>query len=258
MSIRQLIALIILSVVALYALSGVENFTFGLMDNAPMLALMLAGLDPDGWLGRKLERFNLDPAYIACGVAMLVNTMTDGMAGLCDPNAAVVGVIVGCLVPIAFLPIIWRLRKPLILTPITPAAPVHTGLYAIYNTLCDLSRTDIDLLDFEFQCFVAIEELKSLPRKPRQVRHDGRSTTTKYMPHVSNQIRWIENYLFINRDKRPQWVWKERNDNGTKGQLIPDWENHPNNPRAYTNGLRDQSQASTTDLLIQGFYKGAK
>ena len=58
MSIRQLLALIILSAVALYALSGVENFTFGLMDNAPMLALMLAGLDPDSWIGRNASQYD--------------------------------------------------------------------------------------------------------------------------------------------------------------------------------------------------------
>ena len=106
----QTITLIILTVLSVLTFSGVENFTFGLMDNAPMLALMLLGLDPDGWLGQKLERYNIDPMYLACGVAMFVNTATDGIAGLCDPSAAFVGVVIGCLVPITFLPVIWKLR----------------------------------------------------------------------------------------------------------------------------------------------------
>ena len=76
-----------------------------------MLLLMLMGMDPNGALGRRLARFNLDPTYMACGVAMFVNTMTDGLAGLGDPDASFWGVVIGCLVPIAFLPIIWHLRS---------------------------------------------------------------------------------------------------------------------------------------------------
>ena len=106
----QLLALVVLTIAAALLLGGVDSFVFGLMDNAPMLALMLLGLDPDGWIGERLARYNVSPVYLACGVAMLVNTATDGVAGLCDPNAAFFGVVVGCLVPIAFLPIIWKLR----------------------------------------------------------------------------------------------------------------------------------------------------
>ena len=109
MSFAQILSLIFLTYFSFLCLGGIENFTFGLMDNAPMLALMLLGLDPDGWLGQKLARFNIPPAYLACGVAMFVNTFTDGMAAICDSNAAFAGVVVGCLVPIMFLPIIARL-----------------------------------------------------------------------------------------------------------------------------------------------------
>ena len=106
----QLLALVVLTIASALLLGGVDSFVFGLMDNAPMLALMLMAIDPDSLIGERLARFNISPAYLACGVAMLVNTATDGVAGLCDPNAAFFGVVVGCLVPIAFLPIIWKLR----------------------------------------------------------------------------------------------------------------------------------------------------
>ena len=91
-------------------LHNVHNGAFGLLDNGPMLLIMLLGLEPDGWLAKKLAPFNIDPAYMACGVAMMTNTMTDGIAGLRDPDASFFGVVLGCLVPFAFLPIIWMLR----------------------------------------------------------------------------------------------------------------------------------------------------
>ena len=108
---KQIFAWLGLTLVAYLALGYIHNGIFGLLDNGPMLLFMLMGLDPDGVLGRYLARFNLDPTYVACGVAMLVNTMTDGIAGLGDPDASFWGVVLGCLVPIGFLPIIWRLRS---------------------------------------------------------------------------------------------------------------------------------------------------
>lgn len=92
-------------------LIDIHNGVFGLLDNGPMLLLMLMGLDPDGWIGSRLAKYKIDPVYIACGVAMLVNTMTDGIAAAGDPDASFLGVVIGCLVPIMFLPIIWRLRS---------------------------------------------------------------------------------------------------------------------------------------------------
>lgn len=112
MSLKQIITVILLTIVSFLAFGHVENFTFGLMDNAPMLVLMLMGLDADGWLGKKLSRFKLSPAYLACFVSIVVNTGTDGLAASLDSNAAFIGVVFGCLVPIAFLPIIWKLRNP--------------------------------------------------------------------------------------------------------------------------------------------------
>ena len=108
---KQIFAWLGLTLAGYLALRYVQNGVFGLLDNGPMLLLMLLGLDPDGVIGGRLARFNLDPTYLAAGVAMLVNTVTDGIAGLGDPDASFWGVILGCLVPIAFLPIIWRLRN---------------------------------------------------------------------------------------------------------------------------------------------------
>ena len=111
MNIRQALAWIALMALSAMGLQYIQNGVFGLLDNGPMLLLMLMGLDPDGWLGRKLAPFNVDPAYVACGVALMVNTVTDGIAGMGDPDASFFGVVIGCLVPIAFLPIVWMLRN---------------------------------------------------------------------------------------------------------------------------------------------------
>ena len=107
---KQILAWVLLMGASAYLLHNISNGVFGLLDNGPMLLLMLMGLDPDGWLGEKLEKYNLNPAYVACAVAMLVNTFTDGIAAVADPDTVFLGVMIGCLVPIGFLPIIWRLR----------------------------------------------------------------------------------------------------------------------------------------------------
>ena len=107
---RQVIVWLVLMAATYGLLHNIHNGTFGLLDNGPMLLIMLLGLEPDGWLGRKLAPYNIDPVYMACGVAMMTNTMTDGIAGLGDPDASFFGVVLGCLIPIAFLPIIWALR----------------------------------------------------------------------------------------------------------------------------------------------------
>lgn len=108
---KQVLIWVVLTAATYGLLRSVHNGTFGLLDNGPMLLLMLMGLEPDGWLSRKLAPYNIDPAYMACGVAMMTNTVTDGIAGLGDPDASFFGVVLGCLVPIAFLPIIWLLRN---------------------------------------------------------------------------------------------------------------------------------------------------
>ena len=108
---KQIVAWVILMLGSAYMLQNIHNGVFGLLDNGPMLVLMLMGLDPDGWLSNKLVKYKLDPIYVACAVAMLVNTVTDGIAGAGDPGASFFGVVIGCLVPIAFLPVIWRLRN---------------------------------------------------------------------------------------------------------------------------------------------------
>ena len=107
---KQLATVIILTALSFLALGHIENFTFGLMDNAPMLVLMLMGLDSEGWLGKKLARFNMSPAYLACFVSIVVNTGTDGLAAALDVDASFWGVVLGCLVPIAFLPIVAMLK----------------------------------------------------------------------------------------------------------------------------------------------------
>ena len=108
---KQIFTWIVLMAGSAYVLQNVQNGVFGLLDNGPMLLLMLMGLDPDGWLGTRLAKYDIHPAYLACGAAMFVNTTTDGIAGLGDTDASFLGVVVGCLIPITFLPIIWMLRN---------------------------------------------------------------------------------------------------------------------------------------------------
>jgi len=107
---KQIFAWAVLMALSACVLQYMHNGIFGLLDNGPMLVLMLMGLDPDGWLGNRLAKYEIHPMYLACAMAMLVNTMTDGIAGLGDPASSFIGVVVGCLLPITFLPFIWKLR----------------------------------------------------------------------------------------------------------------------------------------------------
>jgi len=144
MSFKQILAVLILTCLSFLAFGHVENFTFGLIDNAPMLVLMLMGCDPDKGIGARLARFNISPTYLACGVAMIVNTGTDGTAGLVDPDAACLGIIFGCLVPIAFLPVVWLLRSetPAVETPEPEPEPEPQPLkpWATYHAMCALPK----------------------------------------------------------------------------------------------------------------------
>jgi uncharacterized membrane protein YccC len=108
---KQILVWLVLMGASFFLLRNISNGVFGLLDNGPMMLLMLLGLDPDGWIGEKLEKYKLDPVYVACCVAMLVNTLTDGIAAAGDPESSLFGVVLGCLVPIAFLPVVWRLRN---------------------------------------------------------------------------------------------------------------------------------------------------
>lgn len=109
---RQVTIWVIMMAMSAWALQHVHNGIFGLLDNGPMLLLMLMGLDPNGYMGKRLAKYQIDPVYLACAMAMLVNTVTDGVAGLGDPDASFFGVVLGCLAPIAFLPMIWQFRHP--------------------------------------------------------------------------------------------------------------------------------------------------
>ena len=107
---KQRITLAILTYIAHLMCRHILNFDFGLFDNAPMLWLMLEGLDPEGFLGDKLAMLNISLHYIVCGLSMAINTITDGIAACVDPNSSLIGIALGCLVPILFLVPVYLMR----------------------------------------------------------------------------------------------------------------------------------------------------
>jgi hypothetical protein len=180
---------------------------------------MLLGLDAEKGIGARLARFNISPAYLACGVAMIVNTATDFTAGLVDPDAACLGVLIGCLVPIAFLPVIWKLRSveaPVVAVE-TPVVAVETSPFAPYNTLCQLAATTAGPKQLEKACNRTLASLKA-DMVDLMLKYKGSATrcaasealhADTYCP-LWTQIALVEDYLFLSAERRQMWIWRER------------------------------------------------
>lgn len=111
MNARQYGALIAMGIAAGLLFGGVENFWFGLVDNWPMLVVMLAGLDAEKGLGKVLAGFRIPAAYLATGAAISVNSFTDYVAGLADPSTSSLGVLAGCLIVLPMLYVTYKLRS---------------------------------------------------------------------------------------------------------------------------------------------------
>jgi hypothetical protein len=107
---KQLFAVIAMTYLSFLIFGHYDNFTFGLMDNAPMLVLMLWGCDPEGPLCGFFAKYNVPAVFVQTGVAMATNGGTDWTAGVFDPTVSAWGVLFGCLICIPFLVVAFWLR----------------------------------------------------------------------------------------------------------------------------------------------------
>jgi len=89
-----------------------EGTTFGFIDNAIVLVGMYLGVDIEGWLSKKLGKKS-NPLLGAVVGATGFNTVSDGVAAAVDPSmqGMTTGIILGCLVGMALIPLFERIRK---------------------------------------------------------------------------------------------------------------------------------------------------
>ena len=88
----------------------VGGYIFGFVDNAILIGCAMAGADVDKWIG---DRIRIDPALGAIIGAALGNTISDGVGAWIDPSMTdqMLGIIVGCLVPMIAIPFYAMYRK---------------------------------------------------------------------------------------------------------------------------------------------------
>ena len=85
-----------------------DGLLFGLTDNGVLLLCMYTGISIDNYIEGRTN--GLLGAVLGAGI---VNTFSDCMAACIDPSmrAAVVGITIGCLIPLLLIPIIERFRN---------------------------------------------------------------------------------------------------------------------------------------------------
>lgn len=82
-----------------------EAILFGIIDNGVLVIGMLLGVEFGEYLLPK--RYRSRAAGAAVG-GFLGNTISDGAAGLVVSVGFSVGVIIGCLIPMVFMPLVVR------------------------------------------------------------------------------------------------------------------------------------------------------
>jgi len=89
-----------------------EGTIFGAVDNGVVLIGMYMGVDIEGWLAKKLGKKS-NPLLGAVIGATGFNAVSDGAAAAIDPamQGMTLGVMLGCIVIMGFIPIIERLRN---------------------------------------------------------------------------------------------------------------------------------------------------
>ena len=82
-----------------------DGLIFGLVDNGVLLVGAYTGLEVEKFLPRKLQT-GLGAVYGAC----IGNTVSDALGVMLDPSLQnmFTGVVLGCLIPIAFIPLLTR------------------------------------------------------------------------------------------------------------------------------------------------------
>jgi len=80
--------------------AGLDGLTFGLIDNGVLIAGAYLGFDLGERLGAGRGRLG---AVLGAGIG---NTVSDGLGALMDPTmaSAVVGIAMGCLLPLILIP----------------------------------------------------------------------------------------------------------------------------------------------------------
>tara|TARA_E500000331_G_scaffold348871_1_gene391147 strand:- start:2295 stop:2600 length:306 start_codon:yes stop_codon:yes gene_type:complete len=88
-----------------------DGFTFGAVDNGIVLIGMYMGVDIEGWLSKKLGKKS-NPLLGAVIGATGFNAISDGAAAAIDPSmqGMTLGVMVGCIAIMFFIPIIEKVR----------------------------------------------------------------------------------------------------------------------------------------------------
>jgi hypothetical protein len=82
-----------------------EGLIFGLIDNGVLIIGAYTGLEID-------RLFKGNGALGAVIGAGLGNTISDGLGALIDPtlNAAFLGIVIGCLIPLLMIPVIEKFK----------------------------------------------------------------------------------------------------------------------------------------------------
>ena len=85
-----------------------EGLIFGLVDNGVLLICIYLGIGIDRWIEGRTS--GLLGAVLG---ATIGNTISDTIGATIDPTmrGAVLGISIGCLIPISFIPIIERIRN---------------------------------------------------------------------------------------------------------------------------------------------------
>ena len=85
-----------------------DGLIFGLTDNGVLLICMYLGIGIDRWIEGKTQ--GLLGAVLG---ATIGNTISDTIGASIDPTmrGAILGISIGCLIPILFIPIIEKMRN---------------------------------------------------------------------------------------------------------------------------------------------------
>ena len=89
-----------------------EGLIFGLTDNGVLLICMYMGIGIDQWIQVIYGKAQGGLLGAVLG-ATIGNTISDTIGAIMDPSMrnAVMGITLGCLIPIAFIPIIEWIRR---------------------------------------------------------------------------------------------------------------------------------------------------
>ena len=85
-----------------------DGLIFGLVDNGVLLLCMYTGINIDKWIEGKTE--GLLGAVLGAAIG---NMLSDSIGAIIDPTmrTSLYGIMLGCLIPILFIPFIEKYRN---------------------------------------------------------------------------------------------------------------------------------------------------